>query len=260
MKVATGLLSLLLASLVLPSTVQPVHAQALDSRRAQLQDEIDGRMLQSQYNFAYVYAFSNQPPYSAEQVTEQSQTLADGNQIKKITGTKLRYRDHEGRVRIDEKLASGRERIFIADPKAKTAYLIRPERKDILRVQGIPAPRLMTADFVRRPTTVPVYSRQVLTPLGTRDFAGVTAVGIHTDTYYPAGTKGNEKEMVETSETWTSNQFFGYMYSRTSSPIDGEQIVRLDNLKFVDQPASLFAIPGDYPIRDLVLESPPADQ
>jgi hypothetical protein len=257
MKISTGLFALLLASQVLPWASQPVHAQTPDARTARLEDESDGRKLQLDYMSAWGYAYAAIPAYSVEELTEKNQTLADGNQIKSRQSS-MRYRDQDGRVRIAYKSYKGNERIFIADPRAKVAYLIRPDRKDILRVKGEPSPYRSTGDRARFPTRAPEWNKQVTTPLGLKDVGGVTATGTLTETFYPAGAKGNDKDMVETKEIWSSNQFPGYVYTRSVSPRDGEQIVRLENLKFGAVPASLFAIPADYPIRDLVLDAPPA--
>jgi hypothetical protein len=49
------------------------------------------------------------------------------------------------------------------------------------------------------------------------------------------------------------------VYRRTVTQAEGEQVFRLENLKFGDVPASLFAIPADYPVRDLVLDASPAE-
>jgi hypothetical protein len=50
------------------------------------------------------------------------------------------------------------------------------------------------------------------------------------------------------------------VYSRRFTPREGETIVRIENLKFGDVPESMFAVPSDYPIRDLVLNAPQSEQ
>jgi hypothetical protein len=258
MKAATRLFVLLLASQVLPWAGQSAHAQTANPVTVQNEDRADGRKMQLDYNVAYSHSSLRIPGYSVEEVTDKNRTLADGNQIKSRQSS-MRYRDRDGRVRIAFKSYYGKERVFIADPKAKVAYLIRPDRKDILRIQGEPPAYRMMTDRAQIPTRAPEWNKEVKTSLGLKDFSGVTAAGTLTETFYPAGARHNEKDMVETSEIWSSNQFPGYVYRRTVTQAEGEQVFRLENLKFGDVPASLFAIPADYPVRDLVLDASPAE-
>lgn len=256
MKASTGLFVMLLASQVLPWASQPAQAQTAHPMTPQREDQSDALKLQGDYRSAYMHAFQKLPAFSAEEVTERNKAFADGNHIKSRE-SKMRYRDQDGRVRIEYKSYNGNERIFIGDPTAKVAYLIRPDRKDILRVKGDASMPRFYMDTTHMPTQAPTWSKVVTTPLGLKDFAGVKAAGTLTETFYPAGAHGNQKEMVETKEIWESRQFPGYLYTRSVTPQDGETIQRFDNLKFADQPASLFTIPSDYPIRDLVLDAPP---
>jgi hypothetical protein len=256
MKVSTGLFTLMLASQVLPWAIQPVQAQTVDAKAAQREDDSDGRQLKTYYQIYYrqasLYAYKI-PAYSVEEVTEKNQTLADGNQLKNRQSS-VRHRDQNGRIRISFKSYSGNDRIFIGDPNAKVAYLIRPNRKDILRFSGEPPATRIDAEFLYR-TGAPEWNKQVMTSLGVKEFAGVKAAGMLTETYFPAGARGNEKEMVETTENWRSRELTETVYSRNFSPRDGERIVRLENLKLGDVPESLYAVPADYAIRDVVLDT-----
>jgi hypothetical protein len=254
MKATASLFFLLLASQALPWALQPAIAQTAFPTAAQREDESDGRRMQLDYTQAYAYA-SRMSAYSAEEVTEKKLTLADGNQItQKQTG--MRYGDQEGRVRISYKAYNGNERIFIADPRAKVAYLIRPNRNDVLRVTGEPAATRLTSDPL--PLRAPDWNKEVTTSLGIKEFDGVKALGTLTETFYPAGARGNEREMVETRESWRAKALPTAVYSRTFSARDGERIVRLENLKFGPVPESLFTVPADQPIRDIVLDTKPA--
>jgi TonB family protein len=71
-------------------------------------------------------------PYSAEAVTESTQTLADGNRIVNKSTTRL-YRDSEGRTRREQTLRSigpfayagePPQTIFISDPVAQMSYVL----------------------------------------------------------------------------------------------------------------------------------------
>jgi hypothetical protein len=89
-------------------------------------------------------------PYSAEAVTEMTQTLADGNRISNKTTANL-YRDSEGRTRREEKLgavgpwASNSEpmqTVFINDPVTDT-HMVLDARNKIAR--KMPSPKLRMA-------------------------------------------------------------------------------------------------------------------
>ncbi|TFW35659.1 hypothetical protein [Massilia horti] len=257
MKVSAGLFRLLLASQVLPWAIGPVHAQTDNSQK--FEDESDGRKMQMEYGQAFRYA-SLKLAYSMEQVTEKNQNLADGNQIKKRESS-MRYRDQNGRVRMSYKTLYGNERIFIADPWAKVAYLIRPDRKDVLRIKGEPLAYRIPADYLASPIRAPEWNKRVTTSLGLKEIAGVKAVGALTETFFPAGSRGNDKELVETSETWASNELpIGSIYSRNVSMRGEELTTHIENLKFGDVQDSLFTVPSDYPVRTIVLNGAPAEQ
>ena len=60
-------------------------------------------------------------PYSAEQITENTQTLGDGTRIHNENAVKV-YRDGEGRVRRETP-----EMISIFDPVAGVGYTLDPK-------------------------------------------------------------------------------------------------------------------------------------
>ena len=67
-------------------------------------------------------------PYSAEEVTETTQVLADGTRIHNESKT-LVYRDGEGRVRRD-----GPDQITIWDPVAGASYFLDPQAQTARKV------------------------------------------------------------------------------------------------------------------------------
>lgn len=91
-------------------------------------------------------------PFSGEFVTENAQTLADGNRIRN-TNTTFYARDGEGRTRREITInaigpfqAEAGKHIFIHDPVAKTDYVLDPQEKTARKVmlggmftQAIPA-------------------------------------------------------------------------------------------------------------------------
>jgi hypothetical protein len=67
-------------------------------------------------------------PYSAREVREFKQTLADGTVISRQS-TRLLARDSEGRTRQELRQPDGSARIFINDPVAKEAIIIDPQKR-----------------------------------------------------------------------------------------------------------------------------------
>ena len=68
-------------------------------------------------------------PYSAEEVTESTQVLADGTRIHNQSKTTV-YRDGEGRIRRD-----GPDQITIWDPVAGASYFLDPQAQTARKVR-----------------------------------------------------------------------------------------------------------------------------
>lgn len=68
-------------------------------------------------------------PYSAEAVTETSQTLADGNRIARKSVTRI-HRDSEGRTRRETVGANGEvSTVVISDPVAESQWVLIPAQR-----------------------------------------------------------------------------------------------------------------------------------
>nr|WP_315466803.1 hypothetical protein [uncultured Undibacterium sp.] len=87
--------------------------------------------------------------------------------------------------------------------------------------------------------------------LGSREFDGIKAEGKMTSFEIPAGEIGNTNPILVTDESWTSAELQITVYSKHSDPRSGDRIYRLNNVKREEAPASMFAIPSDYKVRDL---------
>lgn len=75
-------------------------------------------------------------PYSAELISEQQQTLADGNQIVSKRST-MSYRDSAGRTRQEVRDGAGALRsVTINDPAEGATYILDPEAKTAARIAG----------------------------------------------------------------------------------------------------------------------------
>ncbi len=73
-------------------------------------------------------------PYSAREVREFKQSLADGTVIQRQS-TRLLARDREGRLRQELRQADGSARVFINDPVDKLAYIVDPQKKTACRAE-----------------------------------------------------------------------------------------------------------------------------
>lgn len=249
MKACATLFALLLTVQLL--TPASVLAQTVEAGAAKLEDEIDARRLQTEYAIAARIDYRI-PPYSVDIVTETSKTLADGNQIKTREAS-ARYQAENGRLRYTIKSSRGQERIFIADIKARTGYLVRPDRHDVLRVSGAPAPLGYSSSAGGR-SIVPLWYKEIQTNLGAKDFEGYKTAGTRKENYYAPGAKGNDKELVETVESWRSGEYNLNTYQRRYSPLSGEVVTRLENFKAGDPSDAWFTIPADYTVRDIVFD------
>ena len=221
-------------------------------------------------------------PYSAEQVTEQVQTLADGTRITQ-PGQKIKfYRDWQGRTRTERTFslppgarAAGLDApslIEIFDPVSSARYTLEPRNHTAHRMSfpavpppPPPPPNSGAAPGNRLPGVLPaivpapgVSASNDQTPhpqfsresLGTQMIEGVLAEGSRMTVVYPAGTVGNDRPITTISETWTSPELKTVVLSKNSDPRNGDSTNRLTNISRSEPDPSLFQIPTDYEIID----------
>jgi hypothetical protein len=216
-------------------------------------------------------------PYSAEQVTEHVQTLADGTHITQTNQRTLLYRDSEGRTRTEHiftpppgAVATNPRPAFveIADPVAGYRYILnerdhtarrfpwQPQSRAIktlpARVQGGNAPAASTpgqglnkAAYGTRP-----HPEMTHEDLGTQTIEGVLAEGKRMTTTFPEGFFGNDRPITTVSETWVSPDLHVVVLSKYSDPRSGDSTTELKNLSLNEPDASLFQIPADYTVTD----------
>jgi hypothetical protein len=272
-------------------------------------------------------------PYSAEAVSEQSQTLTDGNQIVNKTST-MSYRDSAGRTRQEVRNASGAVRTitindaaegttWILNPETKTATKIGPRselaqiaaekarlgaekgrlagEKARIRIEemhkegGAPHEEIIikrverneaeAGQRIRENVRIQVSKNMMgahqqmagldrlerLSPmiagafgdmkwstkastkdLGSKDIDGVKANGKLRSYEIPAGEIGNRNPIVVSTETWYSPELQVTLLSKRSDPRLGERSYRLSGLKREEPAASLFTVPSDYTVRDVL--------
>jgi hypothetical protein len=228
-------------------------------------------------------------PYSADAVTETTQTLSDGNRIHRSSKASL-YRDSEGRTRREQALGelgplmvSGDpiQTIVINDPVAETSYMLNTHEKI---AHKMPGKGMMTAgvrvgDFAGKlkaeaehnammvvsggaPERVEMRVASARTSggkmdsknfkkesLGTQMIEGVAADGTRTTMTIPAGSIGNERAIEIVTESWYSNQLHTTVMTKTTDPRSGETVYSLKNVKLAEPSSALFQVPADYTVQ-----------
>ncbi len=221
-------------------------------------------------------------PYSAEAVTESTQTLADGNRIVNRS-TATVYRDSEGRERREQSLpaigpfaAQGEpaKTIFISDPVAGVNYSLDPSGKVAVKLPSVkmpdfpPPPKDGAPVFVRRiegpmagmaaAGSQMMYFRQGIgdgsapqaEQLGSKAIEGVSADGTRTTITIAAGQIGNDQPIRIENEMWRSPELQVIVQSTHSDPRMGTMSYSLRNVSRSEPPAALFQVPADYTLTD----------
>jgi len=211
-------------------------------------------------------------PYSAEEVTERTQILADGTHITQPSQIVRLCRDAEGRRRREWFLGGTNpsDGVMIAwtiDPVSGFRYLldsynhiahrfsppekgnhpVRYSQEAHAVAQGANATALQAVKPPAVRTDRPEASTE---SLGSQIIEGVSAEGRKTTRTFPAGSIGNDRPLVTESEHWFSNELRMTILSRTSDPRTGETTIRLRNINRSEPDPALFSVPPDYQIVD----------
>ena len=218
-------------------------------------------------------------PYTANAVTETTQTLADGNRIVNKT-TAFLARDSEGRTRREENFAkvgslhaNAGKAVIINDPVAHAQYMSKPggssgegtvvnlsdlnDKLQHIRIESREGKATLSgggggAVMTRRlgpgaegggdePGAASVKQES----LGTQLIEGVSAEGTRVTRTIPAGTIGNEKPIVITVETWKSPDLQIVVLSKRTDPRFGETTYKLTDITRGEPDPSLFQVPKD---------------
>ncbi len=218
-------------------------------------------------------------PYSAQAVTETTQTLADGNRIvQKSTATV--YRDSLGRERREQTLpaigsftpqADSPQIISISDPVAGVNYSLNSKERVAIKLPTptLPPPPPGGADrkfdiivnnagiapgAVPPPVMIYKANPNPKTPhieqLGWKLIEGIQAEGTRSTITIPAGEVGNERPIEIIDEQWRSPDLQVMVYSKHVDPRFGENVYSLTNISRAEPAASLFQVPADYTVTD----------
>jgi len=202
-------------------------------------------------------------PYSAQEVTEETQTLANGNVITRKLQANV-YRDSSGRIRTERTVPAGHPApgqtaaqtgtktvVMIHDPVAGTSSELDTSAKTA-RQMTLPnfhgaRPEFQGARPGRGNGTAN-DPNVVTTDLGMQTINGVQATGTRITRTIPAGEIGNAQAIQVVTETWQSPDLKIPVMVKRSDPRSGTTVTQLINITRVEPDPSLFQVPSDYTV------------
>jgi hypothetical protein len=194
-------------------------------------------------------------PYSAQAVSETTQTLADGTRVSHSTYSRL-YRDSEGRERCEETSGDFFKGIFISDPVEHASYALDLDRRIATRTVGqeevakeirgavirfVQDPLGLAPETAGKGSKLTGYMNPE-EPLGTRMIEGISAVGTRTSVVALDGPIDN------VNERWISPDLHIALLMTASNPSWGLTTYKLTNIIRGEQPRALFEVPADYKV------------
>ncbi len=194
-------------------------------------------------------------PYSAEVITESTQTLSDGTKLS-WRATALVYRDSEGRTRREQSsTAAGPfateapRMIFINDPVAGFSYTLFP---DSMMARKLPLP---SPNARRGPPQASSHDRSSLgelktEALGKQMIEGIEAEGTRTTITIPENKIGNDRPIEIVHERWYSPELQTIVLSKHRDPRWGETVFRLSGINRSEPDRALFELPSGYTVRE----------
>ena len=210
-------------------------------------------------------------PFSAQAVTEFTQTLGDGNRIERVYQSSV-ARDSRGRTRREEEIAligplapanAGVPRLVtIVDPDSGASYTLDDEQRVAYRNVRAGDKKLFelgkleillkAKDTAAKAINVakPNEGDVVVQDLGIRTIEGVRAQGTRTTTTIPAGAIGNLQPINIVSERWFSSDLQMPVLVTRRDPRNGDTTYRLANIQRGEQPDTLFSVPSWYEVID----------
>jgi hypothetical protein len=206
-------------------------------------------------------------PYSAEAVTETTQTLADGNRIF-TRQSSMQYRDGMGRERHEQTImmktpgtvGAAPQIVMISDPVANVSYSLNTRTHSAQKTRrlrlgnlGMPAP--VTVRLAVGSGTLPLdpldSGTEKTEDLGSQLVEGVPAKGTRTTHTIPAGQIGNQLPIQVVDENWYSPDLQIMVQTRHNDPRQGETLYKLTNIIRAEPDPSLFRVPPDYQINEV---------
>jgi len=223
-------------------------------------------------------------PYSADEIHETTQVLADGTRIHNETKSTV-YRDGQGRLRRESP-----GRVMIWDSAGGPSYMLNQNnqtgQKILMNymyrrvVPGEQTPDMAVRTF-RFPGSGPgpeLSQQQVIVlrgpdskaiaegkaegglsavkdlnlkkeALGNQTIEGVNCEGTRITNTIEAGAIGNDRPIQIVEERWYSPELQVNLMVRRTDPRTGEDVVRLTNVRRLEPDPSLFTPPPGYQIK-----------
>ncbi len=225
-------------------------------------------------------------PYSADEIHETNQVLADGTRIHNETKTTV-YRDSQGRVRRESP-----GQIMIWDSAAGTSYILNQSSQTAQKMQmavnyvfkktGAPdgppeEGTFRTFNFNKDGSAGTTMSQQMIVVKGMADaqaaaeakaqlrklpsqdakketlptqiMEGVNCEGVRLTNTIEAGAIGNDRPIQSTEERWYSPDLQVNLLVRKTDPRTGEDTVRLTNVRRIEPDPTLFTVPPGYQLK-----------
>ena len=209
-------------------------------------------------------------PYSAEAVTEVTQTLADGTHINRQETYKI-YRDGEGRIRRE----SG-DQAWISDPVAGETYVLDTRQQtarkmplkaaivsDKMRLDAAQADKIKAEGMAGGGmNTVRVQGgiasgytvrfddggegQDKTESLGKQEMEGGEVEGTRNTSVIPQGQIGNDRPLQLVHERWESSDLHVTILAKHTDPMMGDRVERLTNVRRGEPDPSLFQVPAGY--------------
>lgn len=209
-------------------------------------------------------------PYSAVEVHESSQTLANGNVIARKNQSNV-YRDSSGRVRTETTFSARRAPgqtagaaatetprtiVNIHDPVAGVSRELDAQTKT---VREMPLPGFRGGNGAAQanrpgrggdsPARTPASDPNVVTEtLAMQTINGVQATGTRTTRTIPAGEIGNAQPIQIVHEIWLSADLKVPVMEKRTDPRSGTTTVQLTNITRSEPDPALFQAPSDYTV------------
>jgi len=210
-------------------------------------------------------------PYSAQAVTQHSQTLADGNRIQRNITSSI-ARDSEGRTRQEQTAVAigalagsgdATKSIVIHDPVAGTTAMLDANKHQahLNHERTFTFSRTEDQTGQNAHAATPRMRRlddtnSKVEDLGTQVMEGLSVQGKRVTHTIPAGQVGNERAIETVTETWYSQDLQAVVMSKTIDPRNGESTYKLTNISRAEPDPALFQVPSDYTVTSDRVPSP----
>jgi len=207
-------------------------------------------------------------PFTASLITEWVRYTPGGASITFINKRQV-AREAQGRVYEerwalvpkDSDVKSRIQWIQIADPRLRILYNCNMLTHvcDLLRYNFGPD---LAAANPQPPVAGPLAGGRgfvQLENLGTRVITGMDTTGTRVTTTLNPGAMGNDRPVVQTSETWRSDQLAVNLLSIRTDPLFGTQTFTISELDPAPPDPQLFELPAGFTVKDQREMRPPSN-